>query len=92
MVVMLRAEQLHRLVDQALVERDLLGRRGELGLIVGDHVERDVGAERDAAVMGAGDQRRIHQDLVARHRIVDAVAGLRRSAEARSRRSSRSGR
>ena len=31
MVVMLRAEQLDRLVDQPLVRGDLLGRGGELG-------------------------------------------------------------
>ena len=31
MVVMLRAERLHRLLDQPLVRGDLLGRRGELG-------------------------------------------------------------
>ena len=43
MVVMLRAERLHRLFDQPLVRGDLLGLRGELCLIVGDDVERDVG-------------------------------------------------
>ena len=43
MVVMLRAEQLHRLIDQPLVRRDLLGLGGEFLLIVGDDVQRHVG-------------------------------------------------
>ena len=42
MVVMLRAEQLDRLVDQPLVRVDHLGRRGvELLLVVGEDVEID---------------------------------------------------
>jgi hypothetical protein len=40
MVVMLRAEQLDRLLDQALVRVDLLGLGGELGGAVGEDVER----------------------------------------------------
>ena len=57
MVVMLRAERLDGLLDQPLVRGDLLGRRGELGRGVADHVEGDVVAERNPAIVGAGDQR-----------------------------------
>ena len=46
MVVMLRAEQLDRLVDQPLVRVDLLGRGGELVGRVGEDVEVDARAER----------------------------------------------
>ena len=42
MIVMLGAESLHRLFDQALVRSDLLRRCRELRVVVADDVERDV--------------------------------------------------
>ena len=44
MIVMLRAERLHRLVDEPLVRVDLLGRGGELVGAVGEDVQVDARA------------------------------------------------
>ena len=93
MIVMLRAERLHRLVDQPLVRIDLLRRGGQLRRRIADDVQAYARAERDlAAIVRPRDQRRIHQDFVAGHRIVDLAARSDRSGEARSRPSSRSAR
>ena len=43
MIVMLRPEILDRLLDEPLVRGNLFRCRRELGIVVGDHVERDVG-------------------------------------------------
>ena len=71
MVIMLRSKGLHRLLNQALVRIDLFGLSGKLRLIVGDDVESDVGAKWEGAIVVARDERRIHENFVARHRIVD---------------------
>ena len=81
MVVMLGSEQLHGLVDQRLVRGELLGLDGQLFFVVADGIDRDIGRELDPAIMRAGDQRRVHQDLVARDRIIRACRRVRRWTE-----------
>ena len=49
MVVMLASERLHRLFDQSLVRRNLLGLSIELGRCVGDDIEGDVRRQRECA-------------------------------------------
>ena len=77
LVVMLRPEQLQRLVDEPLVRVDLRGRGGEVGGLVGDHVEPHVRAQLLRTIIAPGEHGRVEQRLVggalvAIHAVLDA--------------------